>query len=125
MNWYCLPGNISQEDDLKSRDYQVVVVVVAVIPLNFAGVRRWINFPPPQLYVYFVAVSRLRIISNLEGRFEEAIIAYLFLVNLVPILLIPMMWYESKKVAQLLNSWSDFEVGEIFELISIVIERRN
>lgn len=125
MNLYCLPGNISQDDDLKSRDYQVVVVVVAVIPLNFAGVRRWINFPPPQLYVYFVAVSRLRIISNLEGRFEEAIIAYLFLVNLVPILLIPMMWYESKKVAQLLNSWSDFEVGEIFDLISIVIEGRN
>lgn len=66
--------------------------------------------PPPQLYVYFVALNRVKIIRNLEGRFEEAIIAYLFLVNLVPIIIIPMMWYEAKKVAQLLNNWSDFEV---------------
>lgn len=60
--------------------------------------------------MYFVALNRLKIIRNLEGRFEEAIIAYLFLVNLVPVLIIPMMWYEAKKVAQLLNHWSDFEV---------------
>lgn len=60
--------------------------------------------------MYFVALNRLKIIRNLEGRFEEAIIAYLFLVNLVPVIIIPMMWYEAKKVAQLLNHWNDFEV---------------
>lgn len=63
-----------------------------------------------QLYVYFVAMSRLKIIGNLDGRFEEVLISYLFLVNLVPIIIIPFMWYETRKVAQLLNHWADFEV---------------
>lgn len=47
---------------------------------------------------------------TLEGRFEEAVIAYLFIVNLLPIIIVPLMWYESKKIASILNSWMDFEV---------------
>lgn len=47
---------------------------------------------------------------SLEGRFEEAVIAYLFIVNLLPIVIILLMWYECGKVAVLLNDWMDFEV---------------
>ncbi|GAB0098478.1 hypothetical protein DMENIID0001_142160 [Sergentomyia squamirostris] len=61
-------------------------------------------------YVVFVVIKRIQIVRNLEGRFEEAVIAYLFLVNLLPVIIVPMMWYESKKVVVVWNHWSDFEL---------------
>lgn len=82
-------------------------------------------YSPVQLYVYFVALNRLKIIRNLEGRFEEAIIAYLFLVNLVPIIIIPMMWYEARKVAKLLNHWADFEVWLLFNHLLLFIKNHH
>jgi gustatory receptor len=45
-----------------------------------------------------------------EGRFEEAVIAYLFIVNLLPILIVPIMLYEGRKIAAILNEWNEFEV---------------
>lgn len=53
----------------------------------------------------------MSIVRHLGGRFEEAIIAYLFLVNLLPIIIIPLMWYEAQKMARLFNDWTEFEVG--------------
>lgn len=50
-------------------------------------------------------------LQNLEGKFVEAVIAYLFIVNLLPIIIVPLMWYEGIKIASILNSWMDFEVG--------------
>ncbi|XP_059610111.1 gustatory and odorant receptor 24 [Phlebotomus argentipes] len=61
-------------------------------------------------YVVFVVIKRIAIVRNLEGRFEEAVIAYLFLVNLLPVVIVPMMWYESRKVVKVWNHWSDFEL---------------
>lgn len=84
-----------------------VLLISGITDQRLRGPGHFLSF---QLYVYFVALNRLRIIRNLEGRFEEAIIAYLFLVNLVPVIIIPMMWYEARKVAKLLNHWADFEV---------------
>lgn len=55
-------------------------------------------------------MNRIKIVQSLEGRFEESVIAYLFLVNILPICIIPMIWIETKKVAQVLNDWTDFEV---------------
>ncbi|XP_055696310.1 gustatory and odorant receptor 24 [Lutzomyia longipalpis] len=61
-------------------------------------------------YVVFVVIKRIALVRNLEGRFEEAVIAYLFLVNLLPVVIVPMMWYESSKVVGVWNRWSDFEL---------------
>ncbi|XP_058819555.1 gustatory and odorant receptor 24 [Topomyia yanbarensis] len=61
------------------------------------------------IYATFIMIHRIELVRTLEGRFEEAVIAYLFIVNILPLLIIPMMWYETRKVATLLNSWVDFE----------------
>lgn len=71
-----------------------------------------------QIYVIYVASNRIKIVQSLEGRFEESVIAYLFLVNILPICIIPMIWIETKKVAQVLNDWTDFEVISIIFLMS-------
>lgn len=56
---------------------------------------------------------------SLKGSFEESVIAYLFLLNIFPILIIPIMWIETKKFCQVLNNWTDFEVVILmFELFS-------
>lgn len=52
----------------------------------------------------------MQIIKSLEGRFEEAVIAYLFVVNILPVVIIPLMWLESRKIARVLDNWTDFEV---------------
>ncbi|XP_055843751.1 gustatory and odorant receptor 63a isoform X1 [Episyrphus balteatus] len=62
------------------------------------------------IYVGYVADNRIQIVSSLKGPFEEAVIAYLFLVNILPIILIPIMWSETRKIAGLLNDWNDFEI---------------
>ncbi|KAL7037952.1 hypothetical protein ACKWTF_009410 [Chironomus riparius] len=62
------------------------------------------------IYISFTFTKRLEIVRTGEGRFEEAVIAYLFIVNLLPIFIVPIMWYEAKKIASILNEWSDFEV---------------
>ncbi len=58
--------------------------------------------------------------SSLEGRFEEAVVAYLFIVNILPVIIIPLLWYESKKVVEVINNWTDFEVN-LLEAIFIQI----
>lgn len=64
----------------------------------------------PQSYVVYIAIGRIHIVTSLEGRFEEAVIAYLFLVNILPVLIVPMIWTETGKFATVLNDWMDFEV---------------
>lgn len=63
-----------------------------------------------QTYVYFIAQNRIDIIQSLEGRFEESVIAYLFLLNILPIFIIPMTWIETQKFTDVLNNWTEFEV---------------
>lgn len=64
-----------------------------------------------QTYVFFIARNRIDIIQSLEGRFEESVIAYLFLLNILPILIIPMTWIETQKFTDVLNNWTEFEVN--------------
>jgi len=52
-----------------------------------------------------VANNRIHIVRSLSGPFEEAVIAYLFLVNILPIMIIPILWYEARKIAKLFNDW--------------------
>ncbi|BFF98500.1 gustatory and odorant receptor 63a [Drosophila madeirensis] len=61
-------------------------------------------------YVGYVANNRIHIVRSLSGPFEEAVIAYLFLVNILPIMIIPILWWEARKIAKLFNDWDDFEV---------------
>lgn len=61
-------------------------------------------------YVGYVSLHRVRIVRSAEGRFEEAVIAYLFTVYLFPVIFLPILWYETRKAAQVLNGWTDFEV---------------
>lgn len=61
-------------------------------------------------YASYIGVTRLHIVKTSEGRFEEAVVAYLFIVNLLQIFFIPILWYESRKIARVLNDWNDFEV---------------
>lgn len=58
----------------------------------------------------FIAYDRIQIVQSLEGRFEESVIAYLFLINILPILIIPMVWIETGKFTEVLNNWTEFEV---------------
>lgn len=69
-----------------------------------------------QTYVVFIANKRIDIIQSLEGRFEESVIAYLFLLNVLPILIIPMTWIETRKFTEVLNNWTEFEVIRIFPI---------
>nr|AFH96945.1 gustatory receptor 2 [Chrysomya megacephala] len=62
------------------------------------------------IYVAYVANNRIIIVTSLSGPFEEAVIAYLFLVNILPIFLIPIMWWETRKICSLINDWDDFEI---------------
>lgn len=64
-----------------------------------------------QSYVIYVGINRIKIVQSLEGRFEESVIAYLFLVNILPILIVPMIWTETGKFTKVLNDWTDFEVS--------------
>lgn len=64
--------------------------------------------------MYFIASDRIDIIQSLEGRFEESVIAYLFLLNILPILIIPMTWIETPKFTDVLNNWTEFEVTFIY-----------
>lgn len=60
-------------------------------------------------YVAYIKWDKVEMISSAEGKFEEAVIDYLFSVYLFPIVLVPINWYESFKLANVLNDWGKFE----------------
>ncbi|TMW49370.1 hypothetical protein DOY81_005554 [Sarcophaga bullata] len=80
--------------------------VIASIPFAYSIV----FFTFLAAYVVYVANNRITIVTSLSGPFEEAVIAYLFLVNILPIFLIPLMWWETRKICSLVNDWDDFEI---------------
>ncbi|XP_034835820.1 gustatory and odorant receptor 24 [Maniola hyperantus] len=61
-------------------------------------------------YVLYLSLHKVQILRTAEGKFEEAVIEYLFTVYLFPMLLVPIMWYETRKIADILNGWVEFEV---------------
>ncbi|CAH4027627.1 unnamed protein product [Pieris brassicae] len=60
-------------------------------------------------YVLYLSLNKVQILRTAEGKFEEAVIEYLFTVYLFPMLAIPIMWYETRKIAEILNGWLAFE----------------
>lgn len=100
-----------------------VLRAMSALPLQFASPGRLeFRFASPIMvysivlfttmmgYASYIGVTRLHIVKTSEGRFEEAVVAYLFIVNLLQIFFIPILWYESRKIARVLNDWNDFEV---------------
>lgn len=61
-------------------------------------------------YILYLSLHKVQILKSSEGKFEEAVIEYLFTVYLFPMTVIPIMWYETRKIADVLNGWVDFEV---------------
>lgn len=61
-------------------------------------------------YVLYLSLHKVQILRTSEGKFEEAVIEYLFTVYLFPMTVIPIIWYETPKIAGVLNEWVEFEV---------------
>ncbi|XP_014364238.2 gustatory and odorant receptor 24 [Papilio machaon] len=62
-------------------------------------------------YILYLSLHKVQILRTAEGKFEEAVIEYLFTVYLFPMIVVPIMWYETRKIAGVLNGWVDFEVN--------------
>ncbi|XP_059051665.1 gustatory and odorant receptor 24 [Achroia grisella] len=64
-------------------------------------------------YVLYLSLHKVQILrtTGAEGKFEEAVIEYLFTVYLFPMITVPILWYETRKIAAVLNSWVQFEVA--------------
>lgn len=61
------------------------------------------------LYVGYIKWDRIELVRSAEGRFEEAVIDYLFTVYLLPIVINPIVWYEARKLAKVASDWASFE----------------
>lgn len=62
-------------------------------------------------YILYLSLNKVQILRTAEGKFEEAVIEYLFTVYLFPMMVVPILWYETRKIAGILNGWVDFEVS--------------
>lgn len=60
-------------------------------------------------FIIYIKWDRIELVRTVEGRFEEAVIFYLFTVYLLPIVCCPMIWYESRKVSKVFTDWIVFE----------------
>lgn len=60
-------------------------------------------------YIGFIEWDNVEVVRSQEGRFEEAVIDYLFTVYLLPIIITPLMLYESRKLASVVSDWVFFE----------------
>ncbi|CAH0731864.1 unnamed protein product, partial [Brenthis ino] len=61
-------------------------------------------------YILYLSLNKVQILRTAEGKFEEAVIEYLFTVYLFPMMVVPILWYETPKIAGILNGWVDFEI---------------
>ncbi|KAF7269938.1 gustatory and odorant receptor 24-like [Rhynchophorus ferrugineus] len=60
-------------------------------------------------YIGYLKWTKVKITQNADGRFEEAVIDYLFTVYLVPIVISPIALYEARKQADVLTHVMAFE----------------
>nr|UNE74350.1 gustatory receptor 3 [Holotrichia oblita] len=60
-------------------------------------------------YIGYTKWDKVEIVRSAEGKFEEAVIDYLFTVYLIPVILIPVAWYESSRTASVFSEWMAFE----------------
>lgn len=74
-------------------------------------------------YIVYMQYDRVKINSSSEGKFEEAAIDYLFITYLIPIIVVPVMWYETKRIATCYTLWSEFEVSYFYHKKRIQIKK--
>lgn len=60
-------------------------------------------------YIAYIKTDKVEIVNMSEGRFEEAVIDYLFTIYLIPIVICPLSWYESRSMNKVFNDWIVFE----------------
>lgn len=60
-------------------------------------------------YTGYIKWDNVEIVRSQEGKFEEAVIDYLFSVYLVPVVIVPIAIYEARKVAAVYSDWCVFE----------------
>ncbi|CAG9864389.1 unnamed protein product, partial [Phyllotreta striolata] len=60
-------------------------------------------------YIGYIQWDKLDMVRSSEGRFEEAVIDYLFSVYLLPIVINPIACVEAKKLARVLTNFMAFE----------------
>lgn len=93
--------------------------IVGIFPIQNSGHKFLVS---PILFLYSVGVlaivigyllyirwSKLEEVKTAEGRFEEAVIDYLFSVYLIPIVINILSWYEARKQARVLSNIVAFE----------------
>lgn len=101
------------------RPILTLLKIVGIFPISNTGQLFQVT---PQLFVYSVVVFVLILgytayvrwgtfekIGSAEGRFEEAVIDYLFTVYLLPIIINIISWYEARKQARVLTKIVAFE----------------
>lgn len=111
----------------------ILLRLLGALPLTkpTAGVNKFKFASPAMLYstvvlfslathVLYLSLHKVQILRTAEGKFEEAVIEYLFTVYLFPLLIIPVMWYETRKISGILNEWFEFEVTTIEDLKHIL-----
>ncbi|XP_063380245.1 gustatory and odorant receptor 24 [Cydia fagiglandana] len=64
-------------------------------------------------YLLYLSLNKVQIVRTgaQEGKFEEAVIEYLFTVYLFPMIAVPLLWYETRKIAEVLNGWVEYEIA--------------
>ncbi|GLV42554.1 Gustatory receptor 63a [Carabus blaptoides fortunei] len=60
-------------------------------------------------YIVYIQLNQVKVMKSSEGKFEEAAIDYLFITYLIPIIAVPLLWYETNRIADCYNLWSEFE----------------
>lgn len=60
-------------------------------------------------YTGYIKWDNVEIVRSQEGKFEEAVIDYLFSIYLVPVVIVPTAIYEARKVAAVYSDWCVFE----------------
>ncbi|KAL4702707.1 hypothetical protein ACJJTC_011572 [Scirpophaga incertulas] len=101
-----------------------VLKVMGALPLmKHANMKNYYNISSPIMvysaivycsllaYILYMSLNKVQIMRTAEGKFEEAVIEYLFTVYLFPIMVVPLMWYETRKIAGVLNEWLNFETA--------------
>nr|CAH7747010.1 unnamed protein product [Callosobruchus chinensis] len=97
----------------------MLMKVIGIFPITQRGP---IFIVTPQLMIYSVVLfvlvcgyigyikwDKVEMVRSAEGRFEEAVIDYLFSIYLVPIVINILSWYEARKQAMVLTSIMAFE----------------
>lgn len=60
-------------------------------------------------FIIYIQWDNVKLVRSAEGRFEEAVIDYLFTVYLIPIILNPLVWYQAKRHSAVLEQIYTFE----------------